>query len=204
MKITLLAGRAHLKHTEGGRFPPGHLPGGAPGPDEGRERFAGARGMPSGWRCLRRMVGRAMSDLQRMSGQLDPPQTEGELSHPAPAAAPVADHAGVWPWQVAAYTRAGRGRLFLHFDRAMSPATTRQQVIAAIRVRLPSGTRTTPAGFGVLCPWGRLCGQMGPGAPVYACRQRPCAWTRPKKRRRQPPLRRRLSATAVHWKRTKS
>ena len=25
--ITLLTGRAHVKHTEGGRLPPGHLPG---------------------------------------------------------------------------------------------------------------------------------------------------------------------------------
>jgi len=36
MKITLIAGRAHLKHTEGGDFRPGNLPRRAAGPDDGR------------------------------------------------------------------------------------------------------------------------------------------------------------------------
>ena len=42
MKITLIAGRAHDKHTEGGRLPSGHLPRCASGADAGGEHPAGA------------------------------------------------------------------------------------------------------------------------------------------------------------------
>ena len=37
MRITLLTGRAHLKHTEGGDFRPSHLPRDTPGPDGSEE-----------------------------------------------------------------------------------------------------------------------------------------------------------------------
>lgn len=36
MRITLIAGRAHLKHTEGRRFPSGDLPGSTPGTEKGK------------------------------------------------------------------------------------------------------------------------------------------------------------------------
>ena len=42
MKITLLSGRSHQKHTEGGDFRQATYRGGAPGPDEGPERASGA------------------------------------------------------------------------------------------------------------------------------------------------------------------
>lgn len=42
MNITLVAGRAHSKHTRGGRFSPGHLPRPAPGPAQHGKHPAGA------------------------------------------------------------------------------------------------------------------------------------------------------------------
>ena len=41
VRITLISGRAHQKHTEGGRFPTGYIPGGTPGADESPECTAG-------------------------------------------------------------------------------------------------------------------------------------------------------------------
>ena len=108
LKITLLAGRAHDKHTEGGDF-----------------RQATYRAVRQGlmsaqsvllepWYTFRlelpaAQVGRAISDLQRMNGETDPPETFGEetvLTGAAPVAA-LRDYAR----EVTAYTR-GQGRLF--------------------------------------------------------------------------------------------
>ena len=107
VKITLLAGRAHLKHTEGGDF-----------------RQATYRAVRQGlmeaenillepWYSFRLevpapQVGRAMSDIQRMGGDCDPPETAGELTV-LTGSAPVA---GLRDYgrEVAAYTR-GVGRL---------------------------------------------------------------------------------------------
>ncbi len=112
LRITLLTGRAHLKHTEGGDF-----------------RQATWRAVRQGlmaaesvllepWYALRlelpaQCVGRAMTDLQRMGAQLAPPEAAGEnalLTGFVPAAA-VGDYAA----QVAAYT-GGRGRLSCTVD----------------------------------------------------------------------------------------
>ena len=107
LRITLVAGRAHVKHTEGGDF-----------------RQATYRAVRQGlmqaqsvllepWYAFRLelpadQVGRAISDLQRMNGETDPPEAAGEetvLTGAAPVAA-LRDYAR----EVAAYTR-GRGRL---------------------------------------------------------------------------------------------
>ena len=107
MKITLLTGRAHDKHTEGGDF-----------------RQATYRAVRQGlmqaesvllepWYDFRLevpadQVGRAISDLQRMDGETAPPDTLGDLAV-LTGAAPVAGLRG-YAREVAAYTR-GRGRL---------------------------------------------------------------------------------------------
>ena len=107
MKITLLTGRAHEKHTEGGDF-----------------RQATYRAVRQGlmqaesvllepWYDFRlelpaAQAGRAISDIQRMNGETAPPETVGEevvLTGSAPVAA-MGDYAR----EVAAYTR-GLGRL---------------------------------------------------------------------------------------------
>ncbi len=107
VKITLLAGKSHLKHTEGGDF-----------------RQATYRAVRQGlmeaesillepWYDFRlevpaSQVGRAMSDMQRLGGDCQPPETAGETAV-LTGAAPVA---GLRDYgrEVAAYTR-GMGRL---------------------------------------------------------------------------------------------
>ena len=107
MKITLVAGRAHVKHTEGGDF-----------------RQATYRAVRQGlmqaesvllepWYDFRLevpadQVGRAMSDLQRMGGETQLPLTEGEETV-LTGSVPVAAFRG-YAREVAAYTR-GRGHL---------------------------------------------------------------------------------------------
>ncbi len=107
MRITLLTGRAHLKHTEGGDF-----------------RQATYRAVRHGLKCAESVllepvyefrlevpaesVGRAMTDIQKMSGSFAPPETEGETAVLS-GQAPVSE---MWGYQteLLAYTK-GRGRL---------------------------------------------------------------------------------------------
>lgn len=107
MRITLVAGRAHVKHTEGGDF-----------------RQATYRAVRQGLKCAQSVllepwydlrlelpadqVGRAMADIQRMGGSCQPPEPLGEMSL-LNGSAPVSE-VGDYAVQVAAYTR-GMGRL---------------------------------------------------------------------------------------------
>ncbi|WP_370827708.1 NYN domain-containing protein [Fournierella massiliensis] len=107
MKITLTAGRAHLKHTEGGDF-----------------RQATYRAVRQGlmqadsillepWYEFRlevpaEQVGRAMADMQRMGGSFDPPELLGDTSV-LTGSVPVAEMRG-YAMELAGYTR-GKGKL---------------------------------------------------------------------------------------------
>ena len=128
MKITLAAGRAHLKHTEGGDF-----------------RQATYRAVRQGlmraesillepWYDLRlelpnECVGRAMADIQRMGGRFDPPETTENGVSVLTAAAPVAECAN-YPREVTAYSR-GQGRVSLSL-RGYEPCRDTQRVVAEI------------------------------------------------------------------------
>ena len=107
VKITLLAGRAHLKHTEGGDFRQATYRAVRQGLMEARSILL------EPWYTFRLempapQVGRAMSDIQRMGGDCEPPETTGELTV-LTGSAPVA---GLRDYgrEVAAYTK-GLGRL---------------------------------------------------------------------------------------------
>lgn len=107
MKITLTAGRAHLKHTEGGDF-----------------RQATYRAVRQGlmqadsillepWYEFRlevpaEQVGRAMADVQRMGGSFDSPELLGDTSV-LTGSVPVAEMRG-YAMELAGYTR-GKGKL---------------------------------------------------------------------------------------------
>lgn len=107
MKITLIAGRGHLKHTEGGDF-----------------REATYRAVRQGlmqaesvllepWYSFRlelpaNQLGRAMSDLQRMSAEVESPELIGDEAVLI-GAAPVSQ-LGDYATEVTAYTK-GMGRL---------------------------------------------------------------------------------------------
>lgn len=109
MRITLVGGKAHLKHTEGGDF-------------RQATYRAVRQGLKSGESILlepfyafelevpTEQIGRAMSDIQRMSGQFEPPRTSGETSV-IKGTIPVATSID-YVSQVAAYTK-GRGRMNL-------------------------------------------------------------------------------------------
>ena len=106
MKITLLAGRAHVKHTEGGDF-----------------RQATYRAVRQGLMCAEsvllepwysfsielppELIGRAISDVRAMHGEFSTPEESGELTRLS-GFAPVSEMRG-YATQLAAYT-GGRGR----------------------------------------------------------------------------------------------
>ena len=127
MKITLVAGRAHQKHTEGGDF-----------------RQATYRAVRQGlmeaesillepWYNFRlevpaEQVGRALSDLQRMHGRVEPPETAGDMAV-LTGSAPV-EQLRDYGREVAAYTR-GRGRLSCT-SGGYAPCHNQDEVVAAM------------------------------------------------------------------------
>lgn len=83
--------------------------------------------MPFGWPCRRKNVGRAMTDIQRMDGTFDSPETEGEFAV-LTGTVPVATLRGYWT-EVTAYTK-GRGQLSCTVD-GYAPCHDPDAVIAA-------------------------------------------------------------------------
>ena len=161
VKITLIAGRAHLKHTEGGDF-----------------RQATYRAVRQGlmlaksqllepWYAFRlevpaENIGRAMSDIQRMEGTFDPPES-GEETAVLTGFAPVSTMRS-YPMEVVSYTR-GRGHLGLTLD-GYRPCHNAQEVIAAIGYE-PEHDLDNPAdsvfcahGAGFVVPWDQVRSHM--------------------------------------------
>ncbi|MGX8693160.1 MAG: GTP-binding protein, partial [Clostridia bacterium] len=109
MKITLAAGRAHLKHTEGGDFRQATYRAVRQGLMQAESlilepQYAFRLSVPT------EQIGRAISDVRLMHGVFDGPETEGDFSV-LTGTAPVS-LMGDYAAEVAAYTR-GRGRLSL-------------------------------------------------------------------------------------------
>ena len=161
VKITLTAGRAHLKHTEGGDFRQATYRAVRQGLRTAAR--AGKVQLLEPWYALRLelpadAVGRAMSDIQRMSGETEPPQapeTEGGLTV-LTGRAPVAGLRG-YAREVAAYTR-GAGRLQVT-PAGYAPCHNAEEVIAAAGYD-PDADTENPAdsvfcshGAGVLVKW---------------------------------------------------
>lgn len=147
MKITLVAGKAHLKHTEGGDF-----------------RQATYRAVRQGLRKARSvllepvyeyrlevpsdMVGRAMTDIQKMYGTFQGPEIEGEMSV-LTGVAPVVNMGG-YQSEVTAYTR-GRGRLSCTL-KGYQPCHNAEEVIEAAGYE-PDADMENPTGS-VFCAHG--------------------------------------------------
>ena len=108
MKITLIGGRAHQKHTEGGDFRQACYRAVRQGLMEARsvllEPYYDFR-----LEVPEKMVGRAMADMEKMSGTFSMPVSEGETAV-LTGFAPVASMQD-YPKELAAYTK-GHGRLF--------------------------------------------------------------------------------------------
>ena len=139
MTITLTAGRAHEKHTEGGDF-----------------RQATYRAVRQGlmqaqsvllepWYDFRLElpqagVGRAITDFQRMGAEFGAPEAEGDfsvLTGSVPAAA-----LGDYPQEVAAYTQ-GLGR-FSCVLKGYAPCPEQEQIVAALGYDPEADVDNTP------------------------------------------------------------
>ena len=157
MKITLVAGKAHQKHTEGGDF-----------------RQATYRAVRQGLRKAESIllepvyefrlevpmenVGRAMSDIQKMQGSFQGPVQEGEmacLTGSVPVSA-MGDHQR----EVIAYTR-GCGRLFCSL-KGYEPCHNAEEVIQAAGydpesdLENPTGSVFCAHGAGFVVPWDQV------------------------------------------------
>ena len=161
VKITLIAGRAHLKHTEGGDFRQATYRA----VRQGLRRATSQLLEP--WYAFRlevpaENIGRAMSDIQRMEGTFDPPES-GEETAVLTGFAPVSTMRS-YPMEVVSYTR-GRGHLSLTLD-GYRPCHNAQEVIAAIGYE-PEHDLDNPAdsvfcahGAGFVVPWDQVRSHM--------------------------------------------
>ncbi len=161
MKITLVAGRAHVKHTEGGDF-----------------RQATYRAVRQGLMQADNLllephydftlelppdcIGRAMNDLQTMGGSVEGPEQFGELSL-LTGHAPVAGLRDYWR-EVAAYTR-GRGRLSCSL-RGYEPCAHQEEVVSRLAydperdVEDPPDSVFCSHGAGVIVKWNEVRDHM--------------------------------------------
>ena len=161
MKITLAAGRAHLKHTEGGDF-----------------RQATYRAVRQGLMQAENillepyyefrlevpaeMVGRALTDVQRLSGEFNPPETEGEMAV-VTGNAPVSTMRD-YQMEVTGYTK-GRGRLTCIF-KGYEPCHNAEEIIEASGYDAerdldnPTGSVFCAHGAGFNVPWDQVPGYM--------------------------------------------
>ena len=181
VKITLIAGRAHLKHTEGGDFRQATYRAVRQGLMMANQ--IGKTQLLEPWYTFRLEVpaenlGRAMNDIQRMEGSFDPPETSADgqtatLTGKAPAATMRS-----YPMEVVSYTR-GRGRVSLT-PEGYRPCHNAQEVIEAVGYE-PEHDLDNPAdsvfcahGAGFVVPWEQVRSHMhvdsgrpagGPPAP---------------------------------------
>ena len=154
VKITLLTGRAHIKHTEGGDFRQATYRALRQGLMQCKNVllepvFSFALEVPT------EQLGRAMSDIQRMSGSFESPVTEGEMSI-LTGSAPVATMRE-YQREVNAYTR-GRGRLSCML-KGYEPCHNEEEVVLGIGYDPDADTENPSAsvfcshGAGMLVEW---------------------------------------------------
>lgn len=157
MKITLTAGRAHLKHTEGGDFRQATYRAVRQGLMQAESillepYYDFQLEIPSG------MIGRALTDIQRMNGETGTPQTEGEMTT-IEGYAPVTGMRD-YQMEVNSYTR-GQGHLTCTF-RGYEPCRNAEAVIEEIGydperdIENPTGSVFCSHGAGFNVPWNQV------------------------------------------------
>lgn len=157
MRITLVAGRAHMKHTEGGDFRQATYRALRQGLMEAECRLL------EPWYEFRleipsEAVGRAMADIERMQGTFDAPEVSGEMSI-LTGKAPVVNMRD-YQMEVAAYTR-GRGRLAVTL-KGYEPCHNEEEMVEAMSydpeadTANPTGSVFCSHGAGYLVPWERV------------------------------------------------
>ena len=139
MKISLLVGKAHLKHTEGGDFRQATYRAVRQGLMQAKSVllepwYEFVLTMPT------EQIGRAITDIRAMGGEFDAPESGGTLStlKGLVPAAEVRDYAET----VAAYTQ-GRGRLQLTLH-GYAPCHNAQEVIEEIGYDPEADVENTP------------------------------------------------------------
>ena len=161
ISITLMAGKAHLKHTEGGDFRQATYRAVRQGLMQARSVLL------EPWYSFRlelpqSSVGRAMTDLQRMNGELDPPVTLGDNTVLTGSVSVAA--LGDYPRQVAAYTR-GLGR-FTCTVKGYAPCADQEAVVRAIGYEPEADLDNTPDsvfcshGAGTVVKWDQVQAHM--------------------------------------------
>ncbi len=160
IKITLISGKAHPKHTSGGDF-----------------REATYRAVRQGLKEAKsvllepyyhfqleipdRFVGRAMTDVERMFGECQLEYADGEMAY-ITGKAPVSTMVH-YQMEVSAYTR-GEGKLFMRFG-GYGICHNTEEVIAAYHydsesdIQNPTGSVFCRQGAGVYVPWYDVKGQ---------------------------------------------
>lgn len=161
VKITLIAGKAHLKHTEGGDF-----------------RQATYRAVRHGLKRAKSIllepvyefrleipgncVGRALTDIQRMNGKSNLPDMEGDMTV-ITGTAPIATMSD-YHMEVTAYT-GGKGKLFLAL-KGYEPCHNSSEVIERIGydsekdLDNPTGSVFCAHGAGFVVDWMDVCDYM--------------------------------------------
>lgn len=157
INITLKAGRAHLKHTEGGDF-----------------RQATYRAVRQGLKQAQSillepyyeyrlevpadMIGRAMSDIQRMSGEFELPVQEGGTAV-LTGSIPVVNMRD-YQTELISYTK-GRGRLFCTL-KGYLPCHNTEEIIEAVAydserdIENPTGSVFCAHGAGFVVKWNEV------------------------------------------------
>lgn len=157
MKITLIAGKSHLKHTEGGDF-----------------RQATYRAVRQGLKKAKSIllepwyefrievpsanIGRAMADIQKMQGQFEHPETDGEMSV-LKGSVPVSEMRG-YQSEFLSYT-GGHGRLFCSL-KGYEPCHNQEEIIEAVGydseadLENPTGSVFCAHGAGFVVKWDQV------------------------------------------------
>lgn len=157
MKITLVKGRAHIKHTEGGDFRQATYRAVRQGLKKAESVllepvYAFRLEIPS------ESTGRALNDIQRMYGSFEPPEMEGDMTV-ITGTAPVVTMRD-YQKEVTAYSR-GRGRVFCTL-KGYEPCHNAEEVIAFIGydseadVENPTGSVFCAHGAGFVVPWNEV------------------------------------------------
>ena len=155
MQITLITGRAHLKHTEGGDF-----------------RQATYRAVRQGLKKAKSvllepyyefrleipgdMIGRAMTDIQKMNGTFQQPEADEDDMMVLKGSAPVSMMRD-YQTQVTSYTK-GRGRLFCSL-KGYAPCQNQDEIVEEIGydserdLDNPTGSVFCAHGAGFVVPW---------------------------------------------------
>lgn len=180
MRITLAAGRAHIKHTEGGDFRQATYRAVRQGLMQAKSKllepyFSFRLEVPS------EQIGRAINDIRMRSGSFDSPEESGGISV-LRGRAPVTELNG-YASEVAAYT-GGRGRLYCE-SAGYDDCHNAEKVIAELAYDPEADLENTPdsvfcahgGGFGV--KWNKV----GEYMHLESCLEKEKPYTPPVNRR---------------------